>query len=113
MKPVKALSPVAKWLFRLTLLSIIYFAYKDLLIESDFKNINYIIILGISFFSLLLFIGGFLTKSSLTVISGLIIFLLATIKLVLDLPDINTLMIIFISLGFYFLTTGNYSYLKK
>ncbi|HDQ16448.1 MAG TPA: hypothetical protein ENN45_05260 [Bacteroidetes bacterium] len=114
MKPVKSALPLAKWLFRIAILTFISYHYKEEILTWNFKNLEYITILGITFFAILLFIGGFLKSSSISVISGLLIFLLAILKLILDYPDgLNTEMFLFIVLGFYFFASGNYYYLKN
>ena len=111
MKPVKVTLRLSKWTLRLSLLLFIYFVYKDIILEFNFNNIEYITILGLAVFSVLLFFGGFLKKSSLTVVSGLLIFLLGIIKLIIG-ADFEAEMFFFITIGFYFLSSGNYYYFR-
>lgn len=110
MKPLKGIFPLAKWLLRLSLLSFIYLVYFDFILNWDFTNIEYITILSIAFFSVLLIFGGFMKKNSLSVISGLIIFLLSILKIILSLPEIEAEMIFFSVIGLYFMSSGNYLY---
>ncbi|MBN2891416.1 MAG: hypothetical protein JXL97_06090 [Bacteroidales bacterium] len=112
MKPLKAALPIGKWMLRLSLVLFIYYVYKDTILSFEFKNLEYITILGLSVFVLLLFIGGFLKNNSLSVISGLLIFILSTIKLVLGLPGLEAEMFMFIAIGFYFMASGNFNYIK-
>ena len=112
MKPVKGALKIAKWILRLSLLLFLYFEYKEFILKWDFNNIEYITILGISVFSILLFFGGFLKKSSLSVISGLLLLLFGIVKIIIAV-EIEPEMFFFIAIGFYFFTSGNYNYFRK
>ena len=80
----------------------------------DFKNVNHLLILGLSLFSILLFFGGFIKKNNLSVISGLLIFIIAVIMLLINLSDIGNQSPAFfvMAIGFYFMSSGNYYYFK-
>jgi len=70
MKPIKSLSPVAEWLMRsgIVLFAVLY--YLEILEVKNFKSVMFYISLGFILFSFLLFVGGFLRKTSLTMISS-------------------------------------------
>ncbi len=109
MKPVKGTIPFAKWLLRLAPLFIIYLISFKVIKTWNFSDINYLILLGLAVFSVLLIIGGFTRKHSLTVISGLLIFILGIIQLILNLDNAASISfaLIFIIIGFFFVSNGN------
>ncbi len=113
MKPFKTYVPIARWLLRISLTAMLFFYYF-----TEFKNFNlhavnfYLAAVYIVFASLL-FIGGFLSRSSLTVISSLIIFILSVYSLIVYFPGfLNNAILAYLlpaSLSLYFLSTGNES----
>ncbi len=109
MKPILSSFPLSKWLLRITMLVLIYLFKKDFILQWDFKDVNYLVYFALTIFSVLLIFGGFGRNSSLTVISGLIIFLLGILLLILDTKtQLNLFLgIDAIVLGFFFLSIGN------
>jgi len=80
MKPILSTFPFSKWMLRITLLVFLYFFKKDFILQWNFTDVNYLIYFALAIFSILLFLGGLGRKSSLTVISGLIISILGFYK---------------------------------
>ena len=110
MKPLKSLVPLAKWLLRIAVLAIVYQKYFDTAISFKFNNLSYFVSLLMVVFAALLFVGGFLKKPALTVVSGLIIFIVSLVVLFgLTGFNLNSILKIFplAALGFYFLARGN------
>jgi hypothetical protein len=111
MKPFKSGSPIAAWLLRLTLLWFVYEHYFGSFPAFDLKSFNFYIYAAYILFAVLLLVGGFLQKSTLTVISGLILFVLPIIQLIRDFPaeplKVVMLYLLPASIGFYFFTAGN------
>jgi hypothetical protein len=111
MKPLKTTTPLARWLLRLSLAVFIFFAYFGTFKKLEFGNLEFYFASVYVIFGVLLFIGGFLSKSSLTVLSGFIIFLLSVYLLIKTFSgDISEHMLGYLlpaSIAFYFLSTGN------
>lgn len=74
MKPAKGLYPFAAWLIRLTMLLFAYVFYYKIIAGFDFSDINFYIAAAFALFTILLFVGGFLTKPAMTVISAFFLF---------------------------------------
>ena len=111
MKPLKTTTPLARWLLRLSLAAFIFFAYFGTFKNFEFNNLEFYFASVYVIFGALLFIGGFLSKSSLTVLSGFIIFLLSVYLLIKSFSgDIGEHLLAYLlpaSIAFYFLSTGN------
>lgn len=88
MKPMKILLPLALWLLRSSLVILAYGIFFNEVISFSLSGIHYFVAAGFLFFSVLLFIGGFLKKPTLTVFSALVVFILSTYK-IFDLFDIS------------------------
>jgi hypothetical protein len=112
MKPMKAAVPFAKWLLRIALLAFVLVMFFDTASTLNLKSTRVIVAMLYILFAILLFIGGFTAKATLTVISGLVIFILSVYKIaVLFDGDIEPLMasyLIVASIGFYFMARGNF-----
>ncbi len=87
MKPITAALKVANWLFRGSVLIFLVLFYYEKIIVVNFKNFNEVLVFVYILSALLLFIGGFLSKPTLTIISGVLIFLCTLYFMVLDFPD--------------------------
>jgi hypothetical protein len=112
MKPFKSGSTLAVWLLRILILWMAYLYYFDVFKTFQFGVVNFWFAAAYVIFSVLLFTGGFVNKHTLTVISGLFLFLIPICRLIISgIPGdpVNSLFVYFIPLavGFYFLTRGN------
>lgn len=109
MKPILSTFPLSRWLMRISLIVILYLFKKDFILQWDFTNVNYLIYFAITFFSILLLFGGFGRNSSLSVISGLLIFILGILLLFVNgkTPENILIGIDSIIIGFFFLSIGN------
>src|SRR4030042_1598766 len=111
MKPLKSTTPLARWLLRLSLVVFIFFTYFGTFKNFDFNSLEFYFASVYVIFGALLFIGGFLSKSSLTVISAFILFLLSVYLLIKSFSgDIGEHLLEYLlpaSIAFYFLSTGN------
>jgi hypothetical protein len=111
MKPVKSLVPLAKWLLRIAAIGIVYksgdFATA---LTLSFKGISYFFSLAFVVFVVLLFIGGFLKNSNLTVLSGLLLLglslLVLFVQIGFSIPGLLSILPI-ATIGFYFMARGN------
>lgn len=113
MKPLKSITPLARWMLRISLASFIYFVYFSTFKTFNFSNPDFYFAAIYVVFGALLFIGGFLRKSSLTVISGFVIFMLAVYQFMRSFSgftgDYMLSYIMPASIAFYFLSTGNHN----
>jgi hypothetical protein len=111
MKPFNSGAIIAAWLLRIMLIWFVYRNYFRGLADFDPGNFNFYIDAAYVLFAILLFAGGFLQKPTLTVISGLFIFILPIIQLIRSFPaDIQGNLLLYlipVSVGFYFFTAGN------
>lgn len=111
MQPFKYGQVIALWLLRITLVLFLFLGNIRSLSPIDFESLRFYIPLAFIIFSVLLLVGGFLSKPGLTVISGLVIFLLSIYQLVISFDGrIGTDIVICLfplSIGFFFLCQGN------
>jgi hypothetical protein len=112
MKPFKALSPFSGWLLRLGVLLValanIWPSFKSI----SLTTISSIIAIAYLVFAVLLFWGGFLKKHTVTMLSGLFLFLLSgwiayhsSIGNLFSLILASYLLVGFV--GFHFFINGN------
>ncbi len=115
MKPVKNLEPISKWLLRIAVAAYLLVSFSYTLKTFDFGNPNYLINLAFVFSAVLLFFGGLQKNQTLTIISGIVLAVLAAYKvypLVLNLNNFlhNSLIYIYltiIAVALFFVSKGN------
>src|SRR3989337_845598 len=111
MKPFKSGIVIAAWLLRMTLAWFIYKHYFQPFIHFEWKTFDFYIDTAYLLFGILLIAGGLMQKASLTVVSGLALFILPIMQLVRSFPEdagsVLLLYLIPLSVGFYFFSGGN------
>jgi len=111
MDPVKALYPISSWLLRLAVLVIVYILFFLTLKNFNFNSLEFYIAVAFTIFGILLFLGGFFNKSSLTVISALILLLGCLYKIVMhyafDKGNSIALYFVFAAITLFFFSNGN------
>jgi hypothetical protein len=111
MKPFKNGKFLAQWMMRITLVFFILVKFWPEFRTLHFADINFILSAIMIIFGTLLFVGGFLTKPSLTVLSALLIFLISVYLVIVNLNAGLHISFIFplmiLSVAFYFFTHGN------
>ena len=111
MKPLIAGKALAAWLLRLIMIWYAYVYFFGTFAAFELKDLSFYFATVYIVFSVLLFIGAFLKNQTSTVVSGLLIFLVALLQVIRAFPEdigrqlLNDL--IPAILGFYFLTHGN------
>ncbi|HOY32253.1 MAG TPA: hypothetical protein PKW80_10275 [Bacteroidales bacterium] len=75
MEPVKSFFPLSTWALRVAVLVLIYMIFFGTLSSPDLYNIDFLIAAGFALFGVLLFIGGFMNKSTMTMICALVLML--------------------------------------
>lgn len=109
MKPAKAFYPLAAWLIRLSMLLFSYVFFFDIIQALNVKDVNFYIACAFALFSILLFVGGFLTKPAMTVVSAFFLLGLSIYKLIVNF-GINTNTVVFalaISVSLVLFSVGN------
>ena len=112
MKPFKSGTAIAAWLLRILILWMVYLYYFSAFKTFEFSGDSFWFAAAYVVFSVLLFTGGFVNKHTLSVISGLFLFLIPVVQLlIIGLPaDLTSgLFVLFLPLatGLYFFTHGN------
>ncbi len=87
MKPITVALKAANWLFRGSILIYLLLVYFDKIIVVNFKNFNDVLVFVYLLCAILLFIGGFLSKPTLTIISAVLVFICTMYFMVLDFPS--------------------------
>ncbi len=87
MKPITAALPIANWIFRGSILLFLILTYYEKIIVVNFKNFGDVMFFVYVLSGLLLFIGGFLSKPTLSIISGVLLFLCTLYFMVIDFPN--------------------------
>lgn len=113
MKPFKFGQPIANWLLRLTLVVYILLLNFEKLYPINLNNSGFYFAAAFALFALALLLGGFLSKQTLTVFSGLAISILSTYFFIRGFNGTLTFTsltnVIPAVLGFYFFSRGNKS----
>jgi hypothetical protein len=111
MEPVRSLYALSTWLLRLALLVLVYIIFFTTLRSPDVNSLPFWIAAGFALFSMLLFVGGFMKKSSMTVISSLILMLGCIYKIVIyyafDEGNFLAIYLVMGALSLFFFTNGN------
>lgn len=112
MKPIKSLEIIAKWMLRISVLLFVIFYFYDVVKTFKFESVNYLVILLYFLFATLLFIGGFRKNAGLTVIAGLLVFLISVFFIARGYSGVilDKTLIVYIfpaSVGLFFLSKGN------
>lgn len=111
MKPFKAGQMIAHWLLRLVAIYFIVTLYFNQLTPVNLSSPNFYIALAAIVLSVLLLLGGLMSKPNLTVISGLGITILFAYLFAVDLQGLfghtNVLYLMTAIIGFFFFTRGN------
>lgn len=108
---MKGLYPVALWLVRLTILLLVYVYFFSTFKTFNLKSIDFFVALAYCLFAVLLFVGGFLSSSTLTIVSGWVIFGVSVYEIVANvnsgLSANNAFFAFFAAVALLFATAGN------
>lgn len=112
MKPFKSLTPISRWLLRITLVAYLIMVHFGMLKSLDFNSLEFYFAFVYILFALLFFAGGMFSQR-LTVASSLIIFILALYQLVVSFTGTITngtvWFLVPISISLFFISSGNKS----
>jgi hypothetical protein len=110
MKPLKSGLTFANWLLRIALAFLIVICFIDDLKTFNLEKLGFYIAALFILCGILVFVGGFSSKSSLTVLSGFIVTGLCIYEIILTFSgNITSIAHLFVimAIGFYFACTGN------
>lgn len=111
MRPLKGLQTIASWLMRFAVVFFVILTYWKTFTFFNLKSVMFYVSALYITFSILLFLGGFLRKASLTVVSALVLTLVTGYHAFLNLESkLDNNFAVYVMLGsifVYFLATGN------
>ena len=111
MKPFKSALPFATWVLRITFAAYIFISNIKGVNPINLESINFYLSLAMLILSVLLIVGGFMSKQTITVLSAIIIGLILIYRLVIPLPDLMAVstfkQVLLIALSFFFISRGN------
>jgi len=111
MRPFKQLFPFSGWLMRFAVVFFVLTTYWKTFTFFNLQSVMFYVAAIFVIFSFLLFVGGFLYKGRLTVLSSLILILVTGYHAFLNLESkLDHNFAVYVILGsvlVYFLTTGN------
>lgn len=115
MKPLQAALPVATWMMRISILLFLILLYMEQIKVVNFQRLDDALIFGYILSALLLVVGGFAGKDTLTIIAGALLFLFTVYFMIVRFPAVLNLhtatgLIIYFwpaSVGLFFAAHGN------
>ncbi|MCZ2442252.1 MAG: hypothetical protein LC101_00495 [Flavobacteriales bacterium] len=111
MKPIHSLLPVAHWAMKISLFVVILLQQIQVIKVVDFTRWNDVLPFTYVLSAMLLVCGGFLNKSTLTIISAALIFLITCYFIYLHFDSKLPLTFLFylwpLSAGLFYLANGN------
>ncbi|MEI6764475.1 MAG: hypothetical protein WCM76_02470 [Bacteroidota bacterium] len=111
MEPIKTLFPLSTWMLRLAVLLIVYICFFVEYRTPNFSSTNFYIAVAFGFFGMLLFIGGFLKKSGLTMLSAALLFIGCLYKIISYYAFSHGRFVaifgVFAAITFFFIANGN------
>ncbi|MFN3554430.1 MAG: hypothetical protein ACK4VN_00545 [Bacteroidales bacterium] len=110
MNPWKSLTGLSSWLMRVAMMLAIFALFFNSFMNFNLSSLSFFIAAGFVVFGVLLFVGGFLSKHSLTVIAGLVIFILCGLQAYWSFNGITNAFAQYLVMGsvaLFFVTNGN------
>jgi hypothetical protein len=111
MEPLKFAYPLSNWLLRVAMLILVYVCFFGTLRAFDYHHLHFWIAFGFGLFTVLLFIGGFMKKHTLTIISAIILVLGCGYMIFMHYAfgegNIVANFAVFGAIAFYFAAAGN------
>ncbi|MGE0078660.1 MAG: hypothetical protein AB7S48_12440 [Bacteroidales bacterium] len=111
MKPFKSALPLATWLLRITFAAFIFISNIKGVNPINLESLNFYLSVLMLVMSILLIVGGVLSKQTLTIIAAIIIGLILIYRLVVPLPNLISAstfkQVLLIALSFFFVSRGN------
>ncbi|MCK5838781.1 MAG: hypothetical protein KAG99_02985 [Bacteroidales bacterium] len=111
MNPIKFFHPISTWLMRIGIVLFALVNYFYVLQALNMRSIVFYIAFVSILFSVLLFVGGFFRKPTLTIVSSIFLILVAGYQIFTFLPIglTNNFAICLLTgaIAFYFLANGN------
>ncbi len=110
MNPWRSLTGLASWLMRIAIMLVIFANFFGTFMNFNFPSQSFIIATLFVIFGALLFVGGFLSKHSVTVVSALVLLVLSVLQAYWTFNGITgafAFWLLMSSVTLYFVTHGN------
>lgn len=110
MNPWKGLTGLSAWVMRIAMLMLLLPMFYPTLIAFNIQSLHFYIGAAMVVCSVLLLIGGFLSKHTITVVSSLILLILSGVQAYWAFSGLNQLFAMWVltgSVALYFLSNGN------
>ncbi|MCX7986558.1 MAG: hypothetical protein N2662_06440 [Bacteroidales bacterium] len=110
MKPIKSALGISVWLLRLSFLFMVAVTFGEEVLAFEYRGREFYFAAAYLILTLLIFLGGFSSKPTLTVLPGLLICLLSIYTIVLQIMNgynaSLATMFMLCTLGFFFACKG-------
>jgi hypothetical protein len=110
MNPWKNFTGLSAWMMRIAVLLVIFTSMFPVFMQFDLRSPRFFVSAVFVVFGILLFVGGLLSKQTLTVVSGLILFIVSVLQAYWAFNGITAnfaLWILMSSAAIYFVSRGN------
>jgi hypothetical protein len=110
MNPWKSFTILAAWLMRIAMMLIIFSYFFNIAMRLDLSDYRFFIAALFLVFGLLLFVGGFLSRHTMTVVSALVLLILSILQAYWNFSGVTSafaLWLLMCSCSLYFLSHGN------
>jgi len=111
MEPLKFAYPISNWLLRIAVLILVYMIFFVTLRSGHYTSVDFWTACGFGLFAILLFVGGFMKKHNLTIISAIILALGCGyeifIHFVFGKGNFVAIFAVFGAIALYFAASGN------
>jgi len=111
MKPLKSLYPFALWVLRLAVIILVYLLFSKTAFAFDYRHLPFFVALVFIAGAVLLFIGGFSNKHTLTIIASFLLFIASAYHLIITFstrPDVHFASVfLLLGVALFFITAGN------
>jgi hypothetical protein len=91
MKPIKSLYPLSVWFFRIVIVLFAYYSFFPIVKTLEFQSLHFFMAVFFCLAAIGLFVGGFVIKANISVVSALVIFLLSLYLIINSWTGINAL----------------------
>lgn len=110
MNPWKSLTGLASWSMRVAIMLVIFAQFFSTFMNFNLSSLSFFMAAGFVVFGVLLFVGGFLSKHSLTVIAALVLLVLSGLQAYWSFNGITGAFaqwLLMAAVSLYFVTNGN------
>jgi hypothetical protein len=110
MNPWKSFTGLASWVMRIAITLVIFAHFFNAFMGFNFQTLGFIIAAVFIVFGVLIFVGGFLSKHTLTVLSALVLLFLSALQAYWAFNGVTSTFsfwLLMCAASLYFLSNGN------